>query len=411
MVRQWCCTGQFPSCFQVFAMARVQGEQTINRAETMALIVAADLGPHIQVHTDSTYAISMVTRAFSDAAPSPNKDSNMDLLERFRHSNLRPEKVRKVKAHQQPSLADPWWNIFTALGNQAADQAAGQALVQLQPDWHAELVKRHEEVQTLRQLFHGTCEMVLALNKSRTKAVQQLQLEENNQLPGEQMLSSQRIQQLLSDRSPDACQVLATPDLSQWNKFCAWGQHIPPLFFQWLQLVRWPVEPGGPLHRETGISWVELGLSFSMHIKRLLPILRKDHQGQTQLLDVQDRADAFHYNVTFKDIATSFENIWNQLRLWEASAFPTTTRGQTTSLQSQGFLQHTTGLGMRPSMPCQGRVVEMIRLLAGKRQFNVTLDPDWCEDRLGDLAASCWKSRCDLFRDARRRASRTTVSL
>lgn len=410
-IQQWCATKAFPPCFQVFATARVNGEQTVNRAEASAVTVAAELGPHVHIFTDSQYARSFSSLAKSPQLPSPSYDSNLDLRLRLQQLDLNPLHVHKVRAHQEPSSTEPWWDIFCALGNQAADLAAGQTLRQLQPDWRQELDRRHDEVALQRGLFYDTCQMVLALNDSRAKAMQNRQPEEQTPVVQAPIAGPERIQHLLATWEPGEFQTLTFPDMANWNKFCAWGEQWPALFFRWLQCVKWPCEPGGPLTRETGISWVELGLSLSIFSGQLLPILRKDEQGITRLLGVMDQNDAVKHNVTLRDLATTFENLWNQLRLWEPQAFPKVSRGQTTSLQAQGFLQHTTGLGLRPSLPFGQLVVQQVQALSGKRHFNVAIQPHWCQDRTHDISNFCWKTRCDLFRDARRRASRAAVSL
>eukprot|EP00438_Fugacium_kawagutii_P033515 Skav222490 [mRNA] locus=scaffold1835:167452:172077:- [translate_table: standard] len=276
-VQQWCATGKPLECFQTFAMGRTCGEQTINRAELSALIVCGDLGEHVHLHTDSAYAISTVQKEDVTSLPSPSQDGNLDLRLRMRDSGLTQMQVHKVKAHTTPSPWDPWWDIFCALGNAAADAAAASANSLMREDWATFLRKRHEDLQEQRSLFHDTCQLVLQLNNARAAAAQQAQLAAKQDLVAPDRFSPLDIQHRLANWTPEECQQLVFPDdIEGFSRFFSWGDYWMHTMLHWLQQFSWPSSPGGPLSREVGISWLELGLSLSMFAQRLLPIHRKE---------------------------------------------------------------------------------------------------------------------------------------
>eukprot|EP00438_Fugacium_kawagutii_P034914 Skav206375 [mRNA] locus=scaffold834:215804:217156:+ [translate_table: standard] len=410
-VQRWCSTGQPFDCFQTIAVGRVHGEQTINRAELSALIVVGDLGDHVHLHTDSAYAKGVVGNIDPSHLPTPSNDGNLDLRLRLRSTGLQPACVHKVAAHTDPSIWDPWWTIFCAMGNAAADAAAKVANDRLQPQWKETLEERHGDVQTQRDLFYDTCRMVLKLNDARAAAAKQLQPEEQPALACPNRFSPLDIQQRLANWSPVECQSLTFPeDIDNWVRPFSWGDEWLHTMLRWLQQFAWPSSPGGPLTREVGISWVELGLSLSLFAGRLLPIIRKESADNVRLIGVWDATDAVHYGVTYVDLATMVEKMWSQLQLWAPSAYPVVNRGRITSLQCQGFGQHCMGLVIRPRYPFQDRITELVQPLRGKTGFNVTISPTWCTNRTAELRNDDWLALIARFRHERRCAKRQGVS-
>ena len=73
--------------------------------------------------------------------------------------------------------------------------------------------------------------------------------------------------------------------------------------------------PHGPLEREIGVTWLELAVSFSMYIGKMLPVLRTNAQNQSRLLFIEDQADVDAYAASFADLATTFQKMWTQLTI------------------------------------------------------------------------------------------------
>lgn len=257
--------------------------------------------------------------------------------------------------------------------------------------------------------------MLLKLHRARAEAFQQLQPEEQGHLARDVVYAPDTILQELANWQPvDFRQFQPRHDVANWTGYFAWRQHLVFHMLQWLQLFQWPREPGGPLTKETGVSWVELGLSLSHFLKGMLPILRKNSESVTQIIWVQDADDAMHYQISFLDISTTMEKMWSQLHLWFDEISPGTQRGRNSSLQVQGFTQHSLGIAVRPRYPFQGEITAVVQSLRGKGQLNHAVVPTWCARRTQTLEIANWDERCAVHKDRRRkhaRASREGVSL
>eukprot|EP00438_Fugacium_kawagutii_P032706 Skav220467 [mRNA] locus=scaffold2597:6916:8334:+ [translate_table: standard] len=400
----WKATGVTPQTFQVCAVGRAPGEQTINRAETAALIAAGTLGSKVLIHTDSAFAVTAVDRACSHIVLTPAKDANLDLILQLRASRLQPHNILKVKAHQEIRADMHWRDIYHIFGNQQADRAAVQACELLHVSWSKILRERLLQVRHERELLHGMMLYKLELNKVRAQAFQQLQKEESAATPRETIFSTETVRSKIGNWEPADFQVLPAPlALDSWRKFFAWGNHLVEPFFHWMVLLKWPREPGGPLSKEIGVSWLELALSFSQTIRSLLPILGPNADGAMQILWVQDKQDAINHAITFKDLAASFEMMWTQLKSYFPKCFPAAGRGRVTALQTQGFLIHSQGIGLRPAFPYQLETYDLLQLLKGQTTFSTAVVPTWCDDRTGSLDIDDWAERCGRYRSIRRK--------
>jgi hypothetical protein len=171
-----------------------------------------------------------------------------------------------------------------------------------------------------------------------------------------------------------------------------------------MQTTIWPTAPGGPIEREVGVSWLELGVSFSMYLQSALPILRTNSDGCVRLLFVQDQNDISEYSVTCTDVAATMQKMWCQAEGWiDVQAKPAYQKGLNMSLYSQGFGQATSGLTPRPWFWAQDRVVDFLQpLLAGRKAYDVAFKPDWCERRTGLLKNQNWKHISDTLKVVRR---------
>ena len=69
---------------------------------------------------------------------------------------------------------------------------------------------------------------------------------------------------------------------------------------------------GGPLQKEVGVTWLELGVSFSMFIQQALPIIRQNDLGQNRLLMIEDNRDLEEHSVTGTDLAATMQKMWCQ---------------------------------------------------------------------------------------------------
>lgn len=128
-VRTYELTRQIPPFFRVIALGRVQGLQTIHRAELSALVLLTETFSRFVVYSDSANALRDVESCGSDAYMFERlRHEHPDLLDRI-HAALQPgQTFRKVKAHQLETPDLQGMEKYHALGNHVADLAAARLL-------------------------------------------------------------------------------------------------------------------------------------------------------------------------------------------------------------------------------------------------------------------------------------------
>lgn len=102
-------TGDMPATLVPVAAARVYGEQTINRAELMAVTEVVKRVTHAKIYTDSSYACSSVAECFnastiSDLCRCNHLDLHSELLQHLKPS----QQVVKIAAHQDLTKLWGW---------------------------------------------------------------------------------------------------------------------------------------------------------------------------------------------------------------------------------------------------------------------------------------------------------------
>ena len=391
-------TGQMPKTFQTCFAGRTRGIQTIHNAETTALSIAASI-PYGIIHTDSTCAI----HAFLTYVAMPTTQSP---CHEFLHQvpALSPDRVRKIKAHQDPRHVKDLLALYHVLGNMMVDQVAKTTCADMNHAWQTELEKYHTQIEMERNMMHDVCRLHVELFTARSIAAQKMSRLDDNHLPPEGKANLTPILDAIKGWKPQVMQQLTFPPYKEWFEFFSWGAFLAEQLYLWMQTTVWPVESGGPLEKEIGVSWLELGVSFSMYIQQALPILRPNESGAVRLLMIQDDTDVTDYKVTYTDLAATMQKMWCQAEGWilEESR-PTCNKGLNTSLYTQGFGQSTSGLSPRPMFWAQDRVADHLRpILAGKQSYNVPFKPDWCEKGMIPIRNYDWKYLADRLKVVRR---------
>ena len=155
-LHRWRLLGIPPSNFIIIAQGGIPGEQSINRAETCALAIAAQFvgacpQESAEVLTDSSCALTEHTRVLQDA-PCLYPDISNQLAQSFPHK-LR---VRKIKAHQDPSSLTGL-ALWEYAGNSFADISAKAALQkdhQFLLDFMNEIAEEEQCDRAALHLFH-----------------------------------------------------------------------------------------------------------------------------------------------------------------------------------------------------------------------------------------------------------------
>ena len=393
--------GAPPTLRPCFA-GRVIGEQTINRAELSALIQAA-MSPQAILHTDSQYACNMAQEVVLGKPIGP-QCANRDLLTALRAAHIDPARVRKIRAHQDLAGITDLLQLYHALGNTIVDETAKRACQDLAKPWQAELQAFHNQIQYERDLLHDVYLLYLELSTARSVAEKQLTRQEDTTLPPAAKVPDDKIMLAVANWQPDDVFAMQKPATMEWTPFFSWGSDLAMKLVAWMEQIRWVSEGQGPLEKEMGISWLELALSFSMSIQRVLPIVRKNNLGQTRLLHVEDQADVAAHSVTLNDLAATFQKMWCQVEIWiTKDVLPPTKKGLQPSLFLQHFKQYTSGISPRPVIPYQREVAQFVfKFLVNTSNYDLMLDAAWSQPRTKPLQDLNWTQICDRLKTTRR---------
>ena len=345
--------------FQVACVARCQGEQDILRAETAAIIcIAEKIGQGI-IHSDSQVAISNIQRTLQAATV---KDflmcEHFDLL--FHLWCIRDRvniTLRKVKSHQNiKNIHDPllkYWSI----GNNYVDRVAQHACLHMESDFVSKMDQIHRDNEKdkadLENIFH----LHLELQDVRARA-------SANKDSGDKVT---RHDYRSLQNAYSSWLVIDTPysfqeaDL-QFLQHSSFGEAMATLTYNWLRQLVWPATDNGPLNCKTGITWVELSLSWMFYNKQFVPCLRKDHLGIMRLCFVSGYQAAKERGMSFTECGTMIQKmIDNTCALLPQQIIPANlVRGKVSSLYRLGSNRWHQGFSVRPQMPCQDKVVQLL---------------------------------------------------
>eukprot|EP00438_Fugacium_kawagutii_P027610 Skav231513 [mRNA] locus=scaffold84:415204:420508:- [translate_table: standard] len=410
-IQRWKATGKIPDTFQTVIASRVRGMQTINRAESQAMLSVARLGPQVEICSDSQYAVALMAQSFEGYLPTSTCDANIDLRRQMLEHRVPPNHVQKIPAHQDPAALTCWRQQYHAFGNTFADEAAKLTCKTMYPTLVKVLEKRHDDLSSERTILGELLKMTVQIQKARANAMAQQSREESHADTAPQRTQATLKQQLIHWTPQDVLVIPMPVGPCQFAAGFAWGMHLIEPFFQWLARFTWPSQPGGPTGHEIGLSWLELGFSLSIELQSLLPILRTEQDGEQRILFVQDRQDMVAYNVSCADIAMAAERIFTQLQAFFPDTFVHMHRRVNVSLYTQGYMNHTTGLAVRPAFPHQDMVFDIIAsTLHQKRSFGCSFAAPWVLDRVTSLTNLAWEPLWKGFRAARRVAKRQGVS-
>ena len=248
-----------PQCLPCVYQARTPGEQRIHRAELFAVLVLIENFRYFRVFTDSQLVLFVVQACRSVSSPEHlNHIDNFDLVQRYWKALRNGEfEILKVKAHVNPSDEDLDVAYIT-LGNQRANDCAILACKDLQKSFVESLQLAHEDLANhqfhLKKLYE-----LLAIQKQRASLDAVNKSNNSNQVQG----CRQSMQSVFSNWSVDHAVVLHAPHMHIHHKV-AWGPLIANSLKEWKSQIIWPSRRAIP--DDFGVTWVELALSFALHI-------------------------------------------------------------------------------------------------------------------------------------------------
>ena len=361
--RQFATLGDMPPCFQTAVVARTQGEQDILRAEMKAVESIMVTFGYGVIHTDSQTTITLMNLALN--AESPWEFAHCEHMDILYNVWLKRDAIHnnlvKVKAHVLPADVTDDLQRYWTIGNAMVNDVAKSACQHLQPALVTQMEELHDDIMKTRNMLHAAYSLHLDLQKVRAIA------------DNEQYGNSAKVQHghdnLVAAFSAWTVTPFRCAAINHDVKFLphsSFGLELATATLQWYRQLRWPLEDGGeipgPLGFTTGISWIEMGLSWMMFHQMFVPIIREDSRGVKKLIQPINWEEACDCNLTLSEAGTMLQKmIDNVAALLPEPLLFSYPRGKVSSLYHQGAKTHVQGLRVRPQVPKQSQISEELQ--------------------------------------------------
>eukprot|EP00438_Fugacium_kawagutii_P027057 Skav214848 [mRNA] locus=scaffold16:148008:151571:+ [translate_table: standard] len=359
--------------WQPMLVSRTQGEQDILRAELEAICYIVI---HFQwgvIHTDSQACIDMINKVRqADQVCRFQQMEHFDLLLQIWSHRHAPWSLHKVKAHVElATIHDPlqrYWHI----GNVLADAAANSACHHLLPDFVGSLTQQAKETQLNQELLAGVFQLHLQLQQARIIAEQ---TSGDIQQP---LHTKENLFNAFANWEVNATWVFPEDADSSFLSFCQYGHQNAIDMFQWLSDCRWEETTEGPLNTITGISWVEMAVSWILTFQRFLPVVREVKPGVKQLVTPGSVQSAVTWGVTLGELGYSFGNLFDSvIALTPQAIVPSFKRNRAKSLYMLGCWKLGRGPSFRPKIPSQAKTIAaLLRIFAKNSKATSEDTPD-----------------------------------
>ena len=292
-----------PPVFQRLVCGRLQGVQSIHRAELAAIlwILETFRARDIVVHTDSAWVMDVWQKCLLPNASMLFMDhSDRDLIVRLIHADVSRLHLHKVKAHQDPAQERDPFTRYHLLGNAEADNKLAQwACWNLMPQLVHQLSQLHDDSAkdiTLVSDFYKCC-LEVQYTRAALQNTQHVGIADN-----EGAVPSVDVFQKLTDWSvPHSCWVF--PQFEESRLQCAvCGKHVIMSLVDWLQSCSWPSDADSDAaHKNLGISWTEIAVAVAVRHNMWLPIKRKQQDNLAHVIQPQTLAECNLLNVTLAE--------------------------------------------------------------------------------------------------------------
>ena len=365
--RRFKATGEMPSSLHLISHSLGSGSQTIHRAELLALVRVMEEFAGVVLHVDSASALRAWEKSMSWQAEDLHSVRDLDLVLRLRAIPHRDcNLVVKIKAHLDPgSLPD--LDCYHALGNALADHGASLAL-QLIPslakDWQAQFQAFEEELSLLQEWMT----YLVALQPVRIRLSHNAEAEGLPVLPVRSVEEQQAVFRAWRPCPSWSPAALDGENQTFWH-YGVWGAKLTSLAAEWLSLLQWPTEEWESFPCNVGFSWLEVTLSFLLWLKALIPVRRRDGDGEFRLMSYSSFSEALAEGVTLSELSLQCSTLMSQtIALSVGSLLPSwVARSRVKSLYCQGFCMNSYGWSGRPRVPNQDDVQNALELLRGQR--------------------------------------------
>ena len=347
-------TGKSPPTFVTLLHGRLPGVQSIHRAEIFAIVLACESFREFDLYTDSLVAFRLFhkLRLATDLSAFRGHFA-YDLLQRWHPAIRDTQRVHKIKSHGNLAAIPQLLTLYKALGNQAADDAAGAANHDLMPALGTMFSQMHKECDFLDKGLEVVYHYLIDLQKARAAALAATRVYESGEPVRRDPVA------LLSSWQPQEAWTAPGRIQCAGIRWCAWGWQPAAACLKWLRTCTWPLHEIGPGGEVYGLSYAEIAIAISLEMGCYLPVKRTTATGDVLVVYVEDYAAAKRLHVTMQEqIATAHHLLTQVLDLIPERMIPDTPKGHVRSLYALGDTGFTGGLMLRPAFTRQSEVIQ-----------------------------------------------------
>eukprot|EP00438_Fugacium_kawagutii_P029769 Skav217058 [mRNA] locus=scaffold208:143279:149959:+ [translate_table: standard] len=348
-------TGELPSSNRVACVGEVPGQQTIARAELLAITQVAAWRCPVDLWTDATYALGAV--ALIQSTPHPtlfHNKPNCDLLtELWAHARRPDFRIHKIKAHDlhvDTDTADLTWH---KLGNEAADKAAKQFLAHL----HRQC-PLHLDAQDYRSQYNRCQSWYQYMHDLQVERAKLFQQDAALEPMGHAKATLQdHVNVMLAWEPEHTWSFQYDRQYDDLLGDCIWGSEYTDLLLQWASAIRWPADESAYEPYQLGITWFELATSFCIHSQRGVVVNVGGQHKEFRPFEVPLNSPEVPWAAQIQSFERAINNIQTQL---VDRIFPDC-RTMAKGIRVLGASHAKHGLAARPAYPHQQLVCEIIQ--------------------------------------------------
>ena len=371
-------TSVAPASLQQVMSCRTPGEQDILRAEIFAaatVLLNAKVGV---VHVDNQTAITLLNLALSAKSITElaARDHFDILREVWNHRTHIAATIVKVDSHVDIAARPSLLEQYMCWGNHFVDEQAKTACRDLMPELVSKQRALQHDMEEQICMLTKAYQLQLELHVVRAKAIQ---AKEDNPVTA----SSTAMEIMTAFKT-----WTATPGRSlsgdfdlQFLDFSMFGRSLMESFLCWVQCLKWRSDGNldGPMHLQCGTSWIELAVSWMLHARTYVPVLRENSDKQRLLVHARNYEEAKEIGVGLSESGTSLQKMWDNLfaLLPHVLAIPGK-RKKVASIYNLGGSRYVQGFDICFEMPFQAETIEILRnvIISGSCILSATVHID-----------------------------------
>ena len=361
--------------FVVSQTSHTKGPQTINRSELEAVVWLIEYfhrhfpEAKVSIYTDSSFvkrSIEVLTSGSS--IPHISRLAHFDLFRRLQVAwNPLFHQVFKVKSHRNIEDATGVDDLYTILGNFAADEAAKIINAQEMPALQAACqdIRTHSKQQT--QVLAHLYAYLADLNSLHSKLKQEKEKRAAETHAYNALEEVTKYQEVLMKWNIEAnFWQFDSPLETIIAQACPAGAHTAVRVWSFMKKLKWHHPDQTRLPQDWGISWYELVIAFQLDTGFALPIwiyhkgekLPKPYPFLSEEAQIQkpESRSLWHQANTLRAVVRYLENTLQQ------PLFPKYKKSGASSLVRMGYHKSLVGgISSRPVLPDPAAVIEIVK--------------------------------------------------